>query len=190
MVRKSTNAVEQTHNKSNRRGKQLTLLQAILESLKLDIQDVQQNRSYNSYGLRHRYATQTLEASFLRHMARSESARQTESNSPELNIQDQDQDHIFFPSSSSGRPLQRTPSRRGSMSRRGSSRARSSSSQVSLQRVATANSHEQYQNTELQNLEEELKINNLKAELLAKQIEIKKRERELRELELENGGQH
>jgi len=31
MVRKSTNAVEQTHNKSNRCGKQLTLLQAILE---------------------------------------------------------------------------------------------------------------------------------------------------------------
>jgi hypothetical protein len=133
-----------------------------------------------------------------------ELARQEEESNSSENLHNQDQ--IFFPSSSSGRPLQRTPSRRGSQSQRGSSRARSrydsyevlgnyllstypyfsSTSQVSLHRVATANSRDQSQNTELQKLEEELKIQSIKAELPAKQIEIKKKERELRELELEN----
>jgi hypothetical protein len=40
-------------------------------SWKLDIQDIQQNRAYSAYGLRRRYATQTLETSFLNSMARS-----------------------------------------------------------------------------------------------------------------------
>jgi hypothetical protein len=62
----------------------------------------------------------------------------------------------------------------------------SSSSQVSLQRVAATNFREQSQSTELQRLEEELKIQNLRAEVLAKQIKNRKKERELHELELEN----
>ncbi|KAJ5439313.1 uncharacterized protein N7458_010311 [Penicillium daleae] len=74
-IRKNTNAVEQTYHKSNVRGRQLTLLAAILSSLKLDRQDIQEYDVRQRWAISSRYADSSREAYLTRHLHTAQQRR-------------------------------------------------------------------------------------------------------------------
>ncbi|CBF71257.1 hypothetical protein AN6691.2 [Aspergillus nidulans FGSC A4] len=79
-----TNSAEQSHHKANAGGKQLSLIEAVQNSAKLDKQDIIQYQNRDYFGVHHSYRTANMEANYLRHLAREESRKRRRSSSAHL----------------------------------------------------------------------------------------------------------
>ncbi|KAJ5887718.1 hypothetical protein N7495_007759 [Penicillium taxi] len=70
-VRKNINAAEQSHHKVNIRGKQLTLLQAVIRGFERDIQDMEEYTTRVTYGIRSHNASSSVHSHMFRFMQQS-----------------------------------------------------------------------------------------------------------------------
>ncbi|KAL2047962.1 hypothetical protein ABVK25_011191 [Lepraria finkii] len=150
-ARNHTNAVEQTHHKSNASGKRLSLLQAVQRGQRLDERDLAQYSAFHEKGVRHGYRQTSASERFYNSEKRERNKRgrkrkrqedqETRDNNNNDNIDDSDNADILSQYSSSSSYIFRgSRSRRGRGSQqRTSSRGSQRSSHLSLQRLASQN---------------------------------------------------
>lgn len=160
-----TNSAEQSHHKANAGGKQLSLIEAVQNSAKLDKQDIIQYQNRDYFGVHHSYRTANMEANYLRHLAREESRKRRRSSSAHL-------------SSRSGRTSRSRP------------RLIRSSSSESLIRPSedTLSFEEQRQALELEQIKMKLKkeqeeIRVLQLQNEEKELELMERRKKLQEID-------
>ncbi|KAK9241993.1 hypothetical protein V1506DRAFT_524946 [Lipomyces tetrasporus] len=167
-LRKNTNAVEQTHNKSNFGGRRLTLLQAVTFGFHLDHRDIQQYQAWEASGIRPTYRAGGVSASLDSWMHRVISTQHRQ---------------FYSENTSSGATLSPRFSEHASTSGVPRLTRSSITSSVGKPSLATSNQQAIADNTTIKQPETQAQIEELENEALQRNIKRKQQELELLELE-------